>query len=248
MDQSAPLRVSVRGIALVLVILAVTAIIIVSMLRDRIVNTPQWTVSIHGEAKVSYEPDLARINLGVQVDNAKTAQDALKKLNTEMQNVIGSIEALGITRDAIQTQNYSLYPNYQYAEDVSTIYGYNANQQVSIKVDITNDTPDMVSRIIETASSNGANQVNGVSFEIKDVETIKQQARLQAIENAQKQAHETAQAVGVRLGKIVGWYENTSGMGGGPMMYDAGYGGGGPIVPSGTPEITVGVDITYKIR
>jgi uncharacterized protein len=126
------------------------------------------------------------------------------------------------------------------------VYGYNANQQVVIEVGIASSSPDMVNRVIETASANGINQVNGISFEMKDMETVKQQARLKAIENARAQAKETAHAVGVKLGKVVGWYENIYET---PdkMMYEQGY-GGGPVLPDGGQEVVVGIDVTYKIK
>jgi len=57
--------------------LLLTGVVVVSILRDRIVNQQIWQVSITGEGKVAYQPDIAVIQLGVQVDRAKTADVAI---------------------------------------------------------------------------------------------------------------------------------------------------------------------------
>ena len=38
-------------------------IVIVAILRDRIVNQPQWQVSVTGQGKVAYQPDIAVVTL-----------------------------------------------------------------------------------------------------------------------------------------------------------------------------------------
>ena len=68
-----------------LVLLA--AIIVVSILRDRLVNVQYRQVTVNGQGRVSYNPDLAVINLGVQIDKAKQAEDALKQLNEKVNKI-----------------------------------------------------------------------------------------------------------------------------------------------------------------
>ncbi len=59
----------------------VAAIVIISLTRERFVNRPEWQLSFSGQSKVSYEPDVANINIGVQVDKKTQAEDALKELD-----------------------------------------------------------------------------------------------------------------------------------------------------------------------
>ena len=85
------------------------------------------------------------------------------------------------------------------------------------------------------------------------IEDIKQEARLKAIVDAKKKAKTLSRSLGVRLGKIVGWWENFN-----PPMppyygeFGGGLGGGGgvaaPVVPSGLGEINMEVNISYKIK
>src|SRR3989344_5065220 len=89
--------------------LLLATIIIVALVRDRIVANPYDQVSITGTGKVSYVPDTALVTLGVHFENA-TAQGALTQMNTAMAAIIPAVEALGIAKENITTQNFSVYP------------------------------------------------------------------------------------------------------------------------------------------
>ena len=89
-------------------------------------------------------------------------------------------------------------------------------------------------------------------FEAVFAEKLKNEARAKAIADAKKKADELKGQIGIKLGKIINFYEN---IGGYPLPYYAkaeglggGVGGGGPSVPAGENEITVNVTITYQIK
>jgi uncharacterized protein YggE len=92
-----------------------------------------------------------------------------------------------------------------------------------------------------------------VQFTIDDADKLKAEAREKAINDAKVKARELRGQLGVRLGRIVSFSENTGGY---PMpMYEMkgaatgmGGGGGGPELPTGENEITVNVSITYEIK
>jgi hypothetical protein len=108
-------------------IIFLAGIISVAILRDRIVNQQFRSVSVTGQGRVSYNPDLAVVTLGVQIDKVAKPEEALNQLNTKVNNIIKAVKALGVKDENIQTQNYSLYPQYDYKDNVSNVSGYNAN-------------------------------------------------------------------------------------------------------------------------
>lgn len=240
----------------VLLILAVTGVAVVSILRDRIVNVQQNQVSITGQGKVSYKPDVATVTLGVQVDKAPNADAALQQLNDKISKVMVSLEGLGIKKEDIQTQAYTLNPQYDFVDGVSKVAGYVANEKLAIKVsDITNNS-ELVSQVVAQAGSAQANQVEGIEFTFSNVNDLKQQARILAIADAKSKSAGLAQAAGVRLGKVVNWYENvlqspdmsfsdTRGFGGAEMSSAK---VAPPQVPAGTQDIIVEVGLTYEVK
>ncbi|PKM91351.1 hypothetical protein CVU82_02015 [Candidatus Falkowbacteria bacterium HGW-Falkowbacteria-1] len=235
-------------IALVL-ILALSGVAVISILRDRIVNPIQNQVSVNGQGRVSYEPNIANITIGVQVDKVEQPEEALGTLNGKVNKIIASLNVLGVDSKDIKNQNYSLYPFYDYVEGVNKMTGYNANQQIVVKVYDVDKSFNKVNQIISEATKAGANQIIGVNFESSEIEKIKQDARLLAIKDAKNKAQSLSESVGVSLGDIVGWWENVTN----PYpYYDYSYGGmgggGNPSVNSGSYEVLVDVSINYKIE
>lgn len=239
----------------IVTILAITSIVIVAIVRDRIVNNTQWQVTITGQGKLAYTPDTAVVTLGVQIDKAPTAQIALQRLNDAMAKILPAIQKSGIPVSDIQTQNYSLTTQYDFRTNVSVVAGYNANQQLIIKVKNINDDSKQVSAVIDEASRAGANQIIGVTFDVSNLNDLKQQARVMAIADARSKANALATAAGVRLGKVIGWWENYVQGPGTMTPYADGKGGiGGAAmtvptqVPVGTQEIVIEMGVNYRIR
>lgn len=234
-----------------LVLLA--GIITLALLRDRIVNDHYQSVTINGQGKVAYQPDLALVTLGVQIDKVSRADEALNQLNAKVNDIIKAVRALGIPAADIQTQNYSLYPQYDYRDNVSSVSGYNANEQLVIKVSGYDKSPELLSTIIAAASKAGANQVNSLTFDSSVMNDLKQQARILAIQDAKDKSNDLALAASVRLDRIIGWYENLVN----PVAMYSDYGKGGmesaamnlnPNTPSGSREVIVEVGVTYRLK
>lgn len=235
-----------------LAILLIGAIVIVSILRDRIVNAPNWQIQVTGQGKVPYQPDSAVVTLGVKIDKMTKAEDALSALNQKIAPVYSALETIGIPKSAITTQNYTIYPEYDVPEGVSRLSGYTAEQLLSVKVEGLLGDPAKVAKVIAAASMSGANQISGVTFESSKLQDIKQEARLNAIADAQKKSQELAKALNVELGEVVGWWENVIVS---PDMYSTygkgyGIGGGGevPSLPSGTEEVVIEVNVSYLLK
>jgi uncharacterized protein len=251
-----------KNILIFISVILLFGVIAISILRERIVNENNDITTVIGRGKVSYQPDIEIITLGTQVNKAPTASEALNKLNSAMNNIVASAKALGIPEEDIETQAYSLQPHYDYQGTTGGITipsGYDANQQVAIKAKGVDKNPDLASKIIESANSAGANQVIGITFDTSDLEKLKQEARIQAINDAKTKSAGLAQAAGIRkLGKVVSWYENVIQS---PDNQNSPYGGGmgagtsnaektapSPQIPTGTQDIIIEMGLNYRIR
>jgi uncharacterized protein YggE len=233
-------------------LILITSVVVVSIIRDRIVNNQQWQVSVTGQGKIEYQPDIATVRLGVQLDRVAKVEDALSQLNEKMDKMLIAVKELGIDEADIQTQSYSLYPQYDYINEVTVLSGYSANQQLLVKVRNVDQDSALIGNIIAKATQAGANQVLGVSFDISNLEELKLEARLKAIADAKQKAGVLANAAGVRLGDIIGWWENiVNAPGVTTYNYADGYGGGeakGGAVPTGKQEIIIEMNLNYKIK
>lgn len=172
-------------------------------------NSERGTLQVSGSAVVTGAPDIAYITLGVETQDASAtvaAQDNAERMN----KVYAALKELGLTDAEITTSGYNIYSTNQVlnrgTNDEVTITTY----RVHNRVNISSKDLDRVGEIIDVAVQAGANQVQGIQFDIED----KQAMQLQALENAVKQAMAKAEvmasAAGLSLGGIASLHENYS--------------------------------------
>ncbi len=208
--------------------------------------------SVTGEGKVDAKPDSATVRLGV-VARSATSEAAQNLLNTNINKVIAAVKQLGISEDKIKTENYNIYPEYnptpvtRDVPDKDNITGYTANTNITVTV----DTAELANKVLDAGKINGANQVGGVDFQVKDKTAALNEARAKAVEDAKKKAEDAARIAGFKLGKIINYSEGGSGGYPTPMYAKAedARGSGAPAqVQPGTNEISVSVTLSYEIR
>lgn len=238
-------------------LILVTAVAIVSLLRERLVNPTQNQIVVYGEGKVEYVPDTATVTLGVRVDKAATAADALSQMNDKIKRITDAVVALGIPTTDIKTESYNLSPAYDYKDGTSAVSGYTASQNLDIKARGVDKNTDLVNRVVAAAGDNGTNTVQGVNYFIDNPNDLRQKARIAAISDARSKALVLATAAGIKhLGKVLSWYEDVPVTGGNPypMATDAqGLGGNAapkaismPQISSGTQDIIVDMAVNFE--
>lgn len=206
------------------------------------------TIAVNGTGNVYADPDVAYINIGVHTQNADP-KVALASNTTQAQAVIDAIKAIGVADKDIQTSNFNVYPSTQYGpngETLDTVYMVDNTVYVTVR-DLTK-----LGALLETVVTSGANNINGIMFDILDKDTLASEARKKAVEDAQKQAQDIADAAGVQLGELM--YVNVYYSGTTYPQYEGKGGGGGYSstvsvpVSAGKMVINAEVNMTYKIK
>lgn len=208
---------------------------------DSMFQTTTLNLSAYGETRVA--PDKAAINLGVN-NEAPTAAAALSANSQQMNTVIAALKKAGIAEKDIQTSGLNLSAQYDYVQnEPPRLRGYQASNQVTVTV---NDLAKLGAAVDATVKA-GANQVNGISFGLKDPTAAENAARQQAVKALAAKADLYAQATGHRVLRLVNLNE-----GGGytpapppmPMMAYARMEKAGDSTPVSAGELSVRVDIT----
>lgn len=157
---------------------------------------PALNLSAYGEVKVA--PDMATITFGVQTE-APTAQAAMADNATRMTQVFAALRRAGIAERDIQTSGLNLSAQYDYQQDQPPrLRGYQASNQVTV---IINDLTK-VGTTADAVVGAGVNQINGISFGLKDPKAAEDEARVLAVRALQDKARLYAQALGVELGSV----------------------------------------------
>lgn len=206
------------------------------------------TITVQGEGKVPVRPDVATVNLGMTADGA-TAAEAQTKNTTVMNNLITALKSAGVVEDDIQTNNYNIYPIYDYENGSQTLRGYQVSQDVRVKI----RNLDQSGTILALAGDVGATNVSGLQFTIDDEEKYLEQARNLALDDARQQAQKLSQALGVNLVAVVGYDENQIGGVQPPYPYMAEarsllFDVPTPTVEPGSTEVGMQVRVVFEIR
>ena len=157
------------------------------------------TLAMTGSATAKAAPDLADISAGVTSD-APTAAAALAANSASMNRLFAALDRLGVTRKNVQTSNFNISPVYasRTPNEAQRLTGYRVNNEVHVIVeDIAK-----VGATLDALVAAGANQMNGLSFAIRDPAPLLAKARADAVADARLRAQQYAAAAGVTLGSV----------------------------------------------
>lgn len=222
-------------------------------------NTEQYpskTITVNGEGEALAVPDIATFTFSV-TERGDTTEDAQRLATSKINSAIDFLKSEGVDDKDIKTQNYNVYPQYNYNRicneiqcDPSTpeIVGYEVSQSVSVKVREQEDA----GRFLTELGSIGISNVSGLQFTIDDDSVLYEEAREKAIVDAKEKAKRLAQTLGVKLKGVVSFGEERDG------QENYGYGMGStvrtmaesisPKLPQGENSYTSRVWITYEIK
>lgn len=208
-------------------------------------------ISVEATGKAYVVPDVAKVTLGVKTE-AKTAEEAVTQNTQKMNTITADVKALGIEEKDIKTTGYSLNPKYIYSEkDKKDIQdGYTLEQTIEVTI----RDFDKIGKIMTTATKDGANNISGLSFVVDDPENAKAKAREEAIAKAKEKAKQIAKDSGLKLGRVINFYEFED-YGYYPMepMAADSYMAGAqsnmvtPRITPGEKEISLRVTLTYRV-
>ncbi|HAU4860154.1 hypothetical protein B5717_14515 [Aeromonas hydrophila] len=170
-------------------------------------QAPHLVVSGYAEQKA--EPDMLTLNVSVTALE-KQGIKAKQQVDGKVAAFFGQLEGLGIKRSDVEAGNLVISPEYQYPQNKKPeLVGYRAQRQLAVKL----YQLDKLSELMDTALKAGLESVSQIEYGLKAPQTIKEQARLGAVEDAKTKAESLAKAFGMKLGKVYSVeYRNNSPM------------------------------------
>jgi|LSQX01.2.fsa_nt_gb uncharacterized protein YggE len=207
-------------------------------------NSDRKTVSASGEGVVRVTPDIAVVSLGVETSKKEMseAQSENKKL---MNEIMAELKNLGIQDKDIQTNNYSVYPDYEWNNNKQILLGYKVTNTVSVKVRKIDDT----GKVLDAVAAKGANRVNGIQFTVEDTGKLYEEALKLAVKNAEEKAKVMTGYFGINKLSPVKITERSQGY---YPLYDEGQyemelaAGRSTPISTGQLEIKASVDVNFE--
>lgn len=155
------------------------------------------TLTATGTATINVFPDEAKVYVTVET-LSESAEESKNENSRISERVINELIVIGLARSDIQTQNFNVYPEYEYPG--RSLKGYRTQNRLVV---ITNDFLK-IGKIVDAAVLGGATRIESIQFELSEEKQA--EAKKQALKEASKDAKEKAAAIaeglGVSLGKI----------------------------------------------
>lgn len=180
-------------------------------------TSPERQLIVSGEGRIEIAPDLAVITLGVSKE-AKEAGEAMALVSEDMSAVVQELRAVGIAAEDLQTQRISLHPVWSDGGSYGSsgqrrITGFAASNTLNLRVRDLDQLGEVLDRVLRA----GANQFQGLRFDVEDHAGLQDQMRVRAVADARHKAELLAEAAGATLGPVRRITDQDHG-GGAPMM------------------------------
>jgi uncharacterized protein YggE len=202
------------------------------------------TITVSAAGQVAAEPDQARVASGVTTE-AATANEALAANTQAMSKVIAGLKASGIEANDIQTTSFRVEPRYTRPKEgeAPRIDGYRVTNQVEVLA----RNLDRLGEILDQLASSGANEMAGLTFEVSRAETLRDEARKEAVANALRRAKLYAAAAGAEVGDVLVIQEGGE-MGPRPMPMARAMKAEAVPIERGTEMLEATVTVTWALR
>jgi uncharacterized protein YggE len=165
--------------------------------------TSENSITVSGQGIVYAKPDVGYVNVGVEIQRL-TAKEASEENAKIMNQIVSALLKLGVKEDDLTTLDYSIQPVYNYPEkEAPVLVGYMVRNNLSIKITkkLANGDLDtgFLSEVLDAATSNGANVISGLSFDISNKDELKLEAIKLAMEDAKKKAEAALEVVDEKI-------------------------------------------------
>ncbi|MFO8192821.1 MAG: SIMPL domain-containing protein [Bacillota bacterium] len=158
-------------------------------------------IQTYGEAEITAEPDQAKISIAIMTRDT-SAEDAVKE-NARLANaVLDALKDYGLTDEELKTSSYTLYTYRDRVREQPAMEEETTYYQATNEIIATTDKLDAVGEIVDLTVKAGANNINYISFELKDPQELLMEALGAATEQAFRKAEAIAESAGQKLGGL----------------------------------------------
>jgi uncharacterized protein YggE len=203
---------------------------------------PLNLITVTGEGEVSLAPDLALLGAGVTT-TGKTAREASEANARMMTAVMTALKAAGIAEPDVQTARLSLYPLRDSKSNEPRITGFQASNQVTVKLRDVTRVSDVIDRLVAA----GANDITGIQFVVSSPSKPLDAAREAAMADARRKAEVYAKAANLILGAPVSITEEGTAVPGPMVMRTAKAEASTPVSP-GEQTQRISVSVSYELK
>ena len=207
-------------------------------------TTDSHFIDVQATGSVKVAPDALDLPISISA-TASSNQAATSQAAAAAAKVRGALAKYSISSADISTTSLVTSPVYNYANNVSTLTGYQATQSL----DVTIRNTSIAGSLIDSVISAGGNAVaiNGATPELLNTDSATAKAEQAAIAQAKTKAQNYANSLSVKLGKVISVSESSNTPAPFPVMALKADAAASTSINLGTQTISVSIDARWSI-
>jgi len=155
-------------------------------------------IVVSGDAKVSTKPDSVRVRFDF-AHRAQAPLPAKQSVDTAVNGFLAKLDDYGVADTDISASNLDAQEDVEYTDSGKRVSnGYEATRSVTV---LLKDV-DRLNEFLDQGLASGAEEIGSITFESTDAESLREQAKRKAVDNAQSKAAGMAKAFGANLGPV----------------------------------------------
>ena len=168
-------------------------------------NSERGTIVVSGTGRVSVQPDVADLRLGVSVARP-TVEAARAEAGRTMDGILAALDAAGVARVDVRTSMLSVQPRYDYRDGGGpALIGY----EIANIVEVTVRDLDRLGPVVDRTLGAGATSLDGLTFRVADPAPAEREARVRAMAEARSRADVLAESAGLTIDGVAEVVEGT---------------------------------------
>lgn len=205
------------------------------------------TIVVTGTGRVSVQPDVADLRLGVSV-----ARPSVEAARTEaartMDAILAAVDEAGVPRTDVRTAMLSVQPRYDYRDGrAPALTGYD----IANVVEVTVRDLDRLGAVVDGTLGAGATSMDGLTFRVADPGPAEREARIRAMAEARSRADVLAESARLTIDRVIDIVEGSSVRPPIPFPKAERMAMAADVatpVEGGELEVSVSVTVTYRTR
>jgi uncharacterized protein YggE len=153
---------------------------------------------VAGEGEVMAVPDIATLRLGIEAQEA-TIAEAQSQATEAMNRVMAALTDNGVEEQDIQTQYFSIRQITRWVDGEQVVVGYRVTNMVTTKIRDIDNAGIIIGAVAEAGGD--LTRIDSIGFSVDDLAVYYEQARQEAMADANAKAEQLAELAGVNLGR-----------------------------------------------
>lgn len=156
------------------------------------------TITVSGEAVIKAEPDRILVTFGIETSD-QDMMLAKSQNSVILEKAVASIQALGVARKEIQTEDLSISPVYKHEHTRENFIGYFVRNSFLVTLSDVSMVEDLVTEALRA----GVTHILAIDFQTSEFKKYREQARELALRAAKEKAEKMTSALGQSVGPAI---------------------------------------------